>query len=111
VDIIVPLVFSWFLWSALSRGELKRFRLLGLLGGAFDYLENIAVLFLLASYPTRLTSVALVAETFTRLKFIGYGSGLLLAACGFAINLFQRSRHKGPRLMVRSMKDRTAVAK
>jgi len=87
VDVIIPLVFSWFLWSALSRGAFRRYRFLGLLGGAFDYLENVAVFILLASYPVHLNSVVFAAEMFTRLKFIGYGSGLLLAAFGFAIEL------------------------
>jgi len=100
VDLIIPLVFSWFLWAALSRGAGKRYRLLGLVGGAFDYLENIAVFILLASYPMHLNSVVLAAEMLTRLKFIGYGSGLLLAAFNFAIDHFARLRHNQPHPMV-----------
>jgi hypothetical protein len=77
------------LWSAVSRGSLRRYRGLALLGGAFDYLENITILILLANYPERLDSLVTVAAGFTVLKFVFYGLGVIVAVTGFLMRLFR----------------------
>ena len=90
VDIIIPLLITTLLWSGISRGALKRFRVLGMLGGAFDYLENITVLILLAKYPEHLSYLVIIAAGFTLLKAVSYVSGACLAIIGFLIKVFRR---------------------
>ena len=90
-DIIIPLSYSLFLWSAISRGALHRFRRLAFLGGAFDYLENIAILILLSRYPEHLDGLVTVAACFTLLKFLTCGLAIVLAVTGFLLKAFRKS--------------------
>jgi hypothetical protein len=85
VDILIPLLITMLLWSTISRGALRRFRGLSLLGGVFDYLENIAITILLVRYPQHLDPLVTVAACFTVLKFVFYGLGILMAIVGFVI--------------------------
>jgi len=87
-DIVIPLSYSLFLWSAISHGALYRFRRIAFVGGAFDYLENIAILILLARYPEHLDSLVTVAACFTVLKFVFSGVAIVLAVVGFFIRVF-----------------------
>ena len=89
-DIVIPLSYSLFLWSAISRGAFQKLRGLGLLGGAFDYLENIAILILLLRYPEHLDNIVTVAACFTLLKFAFCAIALVLAVAGFLIKSFRR---------------------
>jgi hypothetical protein len=89
VDLTIPLLITMLLWAAISRGVLRRFRAFALLGGAFDYLENISILILLARYPEHVDSLVVVATCFTVLKFVFYGVGTIIALTGFFIMLFR----------------------
>jgi hypothetical protein len=91
IDILIPLSISAFLWFAISKGPLRRYRALGLAGGAFDYLENAAILILLAGYPQRNDPLATFAAVFTVLKFCFYTLGLALAVAGY---LLRRRRNR-----------------
>ena len=91
VDIIIPLLYSLFLWSAISRGALYHFRGLAFLGGAFDYLENIVILILLSRYLEHLDKLVTLAACFTLLKFLFCGLAIVLAVTGFLIKVFRQS--------------------
>ena len=93
-DIIIPPSYSLLLWSAISRGALQRFRGLGLLGGTFDYLENIAILILLSRYPEHVDNLVTVAACFTLLKFMSSAAAILLAVVGFPSKVFRRQSEK-----------------
>jgi hypothetical protein len=87
VDIVIPLLSTLLLWATISRGPLRRFRYLALVGGAFDYLENISILILLANYPERLDSLVTVGSCFTIMKFLFYFVGTLLVLAGLIMKL------------------------
>ena len=92
VDIIIPLLAAMLLWSAMSRGALRKFRGVALLGGVFDYLENITILTLLVNYPIRLDHLVVAAASFTLLKFLSYFSSICLAIAGFSVSGFTSKR-------------------
>ncbi len=96
VDILIPCLAMLFLWSAISRGALKRLRFLALIGGVADYLENIAVTALLMLYPEHWNGFVSFASTFTLIKTVGYLSGFAVAIIGFAIKLFARKKLSKP---------------
>jgi hypothetical protein len=89
LDILIPILLTAFLWSALSRGAFSRLRAVALFGGTFDYLENISVLILLMNYPTHIDRLVTVAACFTVLKFVSYISIAILAIVGYAIKFFR----------------------
>ena len=91
-DVIIPLSYSLLLCSAISRGAMYRFRGLGLLGGFFDYLENISIVILLSRYPERLGNLVTIAACFTLLKFAFSGVAIVIAILGLIIRLLK----KGP---------------
>ena len=90
VDIVIPLLSSMLLWSTISRGALRKWRYFALLGGSCDYLENVDILILLASYPTHLDSLVTVTALFTQLKFVFYGLGIVLAIIGLILKPLRR---------------------
>ncbi len=82
MDLLLPAVCGLFLFSAIGRGPFRRWRLLGLLAGAADFLENGAVTGLLLAYPARRDGLALAASALTAVKFALYFAALGLAALG-----------------------------
>ncbi len=82
VDLLLPALFSLFLWSAVSRGALRRWRWTALGAGAADYLENAAITALLLGYPSRHDAVAWLASAFTISKFALYLGSSLVALAG-----------------------------
>jgi len=82
VDLLLPALFSLFLWSAVSRGALRRWRWAAFGAGAADYLENAAITALLLAYPIRHDAVAWLASVFTVSKFALYLGSSLLALAG-----------------------------
>jgi nucleoside-diphosphate-sugar epimerase len=96
VDILIPLLSMVFLWAALSRGAFSKWRGLALVGGVFDYMENIAVASLLLLYPDRADGLVTVAATLTSLKFLGYAFATALAIVGYARKLWGRKPSSQP---------------
>jgi hypothetical protein len=82
VDLLLPALFTLFLWSAVSRGALRRWRWVTLLAGAADLLENVAITSLLLRFPHLPGGLVSVASTLTLTKFSLYLAGVLLAASG-----------------------------
>lgn len=85
VDLALPALFSAFLWSALSRGGLRRLRWAGLLGGAADYLENLAISVLLAGGPAAPAALVRAASALTAVKWALYLGAGALALAGAAL--------------------------
>ena len=83
IDVLIPLLATWFLWTAFSRGTFRKWRWVALIGGGADYLENIAITLLLSRYPERLEGVVHVAAAFTLVKHLGYILVLGFAAVGW----------------------------
>jgi len=94
-DVVWPLVYLAFLGTAISwafhkagmAGEIwKRLNLVPVFGLLFDYLENGAVVVVMAFYPDNTPVLPQLAGIFTALKwiFIGGSFGLLLLGLGLA---------------------------
>jgi hypothetical protein len=82
VDLVLPALFSAFLWSAVSAGALRRWRWMTLLPGAVDYVENAAISALLVAYPARWNAVAWLASAATAVKLSTYLASLAIAVGG-----------------------------
>ncbi len=86
LDFIFPLSYSFAIAFAISmlverlfphKGDLRKLNLIGLLGGAADYIENILVASQALSYPNLSQLVIQVASIVTTLKWaiimVGFG--------------------------------------
>lgn len=98
-DLIFPLVYLFFLATALSwllfRGfsEGSRGRLLNLFplaGAIFDYLENIFTSVVMARYPAPTPGVDLLAPVFTLVKWFFVNGSFIVLALGAALVLWSR---------------------
>jgi len=85
-DLVFPLVYisflvagiSWFYQNLENSIEWIGFtNLLPLAAGVFDYLENIGASLVMASYPMRLSGLALVTSIFSGVKWILVGASFL----------------------------------
>jgi hypothetical protein len=96
-DLAFPLVFTFFLTTAVSflfgrvmdpAGTLRPpegWRLLNLvpiLGGLFDYGENISTSLVMTRYPARTPVVDMLAPLFTTLKWLSVGASFVLLIAG-----------------------------
>jgi hypothetical protein len=86
-DLIYPLVYvvflttgiSWFYKITQANENLWQvLNLLPVLGGIFDYLENISTSLVMAAFPKRVLFLALSAPGFTLLKWISIGGAFLI---------------------------------
>jgi hypothetical protein len=99
-DLAFPLVFTLFLTTAITwvygrafaPGSLwRRANLVPLLGGLFDYLENLSTALVMARYPARTGVVEWLAPAFTLLKWLFVGGSFMLLAGG-VVALWRRGR-------------------
>ena len=90
-DVIWPLVYTFFLVTAISwvfgrafppDSAWQRANLAPVLGALFDYLENVSTSVVMARYPAQTAVVDTLAPVFTMLKWtsLGISFALLLAA-------------------------------
>ena len=98
-DLIWPLVYTFFLLTALSYlGRLafpagsswRLVNLLPLVGVLFDYLENIATSLVMARYPLATPVVAELAGVFTLLKWLFIGLSFLVLVSWLAIAIWRK---------------------
>ena len=82
VDLFLPALFGLFLFVAVGRGSLWRWRWLGPLAAFFDYLENATITLLLFSYPRLSGGVARLASALTVTKLALYLAALAAAVGG-----------------------------
>ncbi len=88
-DLCMPILFGAFLSGTIRRTRLRRMSWLPFVATAFDYAENVAISALLLRYPTRLSTLVLLASTFTLLKWVFY-CGSVLAIVGVWIHAISR---------------------
>ena len=87
-DVVLPLLAGAFgavtiTWSfRRAFGEPSRLAALALAAAALDYLENVAILVLLAGYPHHLDLVAQIAGMFTGLKGVAYFATIVVMLFG-----------------------------
>lgn len=91
VDLVLPALFSAFLFTALGLGRFRRWRAAGLLGGAADYLENAALTALLLG-PGAAPGLVRAASALTTAKWILYLGAAALAAAGATTRRGRSSR-------------------
>lgn len=109
-DLIWPLVYAFFLTTAISwvygrafapDSWLQRANLVPLLGLLFDYLENLSTSLVMLRYPDPTPVIAWLAPLFTLLKwaFVG-GSFVVLMAGGLmgALGWFRRRARRSRQL-------------
>lgn len=95
VDLLLPLLFTLFLWTAIGKGELRRWRWAALAAGVADCLENMAITTLLTAYPSHRNGFVWLASTFTASKFSLYLVSSLLALAGAWLHRRSRRLIKG----------------
>lgn len=90
-DVIWPLVYTFFLVTALSwltrrgfaaRSVWQRANLVPLLGMLFDFLENGATVLVMARYPAETPVIATLAGVLTLLKWVFVGGSFVLLITG-----------------------------
>jgi hypothetical protein len=101
-DLVWPLVYAFFLVTALSwlsarafpaESAWRRLNLVPLLGMAFDYLENVSASLVMARYPAQTPLFDLLAPAFTAVKWIFVaGSFVILAGVVAAAAVRQLTR-------------------
>ena len=102
-DVIWPLVYTFFLVTALSTLTPRAFpptslwqraNIVPLLAFLFDLLENSATALTFARYPAPTPVLATLAGPFTALKwlFVGAGFVLLLVSALFSLRTLQRRK-------------------
>ncbi len=105
LDVIYPLVYGLFFALTISycfqrvlpAGHAAyRLALLPLAAAVADLFENAAIVGLLASYPTQLTWLALIAGVVTAIKWLLAGLSLLVVMIAIAAVINQRLRPPGP---------------
>lgn len=85
LDLLVPMLFSFFLWALLARGAFRKFRFLAFLAGGMDYLENILITVLLIQYPAHRDSLVWLAAYVTLTKLVLYYGYLVGGLIGLAL--------------------------
>src|SRR6266568_2166 len=90
IDLLLPALFTTFLWASVSQGALRRWRWAALLGGGADYLENAAVTLLLLGFPAQRDPLARLASALTVSKFSHYFAALALALFGALVRRTRR---------------------
>ena len=109
-DVIWPLVYVFFLASAISwvykRADPKqkifqRLNLLPIFGMLFDFCENISTSIVMARYPYTTAVLEHLAGVFTMLKWVSLGGSFIALIFGVALVIW-RSFHNKPRSVMRA---------
>ncbi len=102
-DLIWPAVYmlflstsiSWILRRTFPSGVWTRpLNLIPLLGGLFDYLENLAAAVVMWRFPMRMDAIAWLASFFTPVKWVMIGGSFGLLAVGGGLIIWQKARGK-----------------
>jgi hypothetical protein len=105
-DLIFPLVYLFFLATALSWVSVHAFpphspwqlaNLAPPLGALFDYLENVSASVVMLRYPAQTPLVDLLAPLFTVLKWLFLGASFILLAVGLLKLGFSSAKRRGQR--------------
>jgi hypothetical protein len=93
LDLIYPLVYSWLLavlLMMLFRNKTNRLILLPFFTLVADYLENIAIVTLLTTYPTQSIAVAVLCELVKVAKWLSFGGSIVLIGYGLILRGINR---------------------
>lgn len=91
-DFLFPIIYTLFwlslityLFSKWFKNEkiIKLISLIPLLGGVFDWLENISILNMLINYPSKAYNLAALANTFTTIKTTIFMINIIIVIIGF----------------------------
>ena len=85
IDLLLPALFTAFLWASVSQGALRRWRWAALLGGGADYVENATITLLLLGFPAQSDVLVRLASTLTVAKCSLYFASLALGIVGAII--------------------------
>ena len=105
-DLIWPLVYAFFLTTAISWTFGRAFspdsrwqmaNLAPLLGTIFDYLENLSTSVVMTRYPDQTMLVDMLAPVFTALKWGWLGASFLLLLGGFIVMTWRWARKDAAR--------------
>jgi hypothetical protein len=102
-DAVWPLVYAFFLTTALSWTSRRAFALdspwqrsnLGpILVVLLDYLENLSTSIVMLRYPARTPGIDALAPVFTTLKWVALGLSFSLLAAGSALAVWRWARRR-----------------
>lgn len=93
-DIVYPIVYAFLFGIILSllfrKSSYARVNILPFICLLFDYLENITIVSLLISYPQQSLAIAILCEIFKLLKWLTFGSLILLIIFGLISKIINR---------------------
>jgi hypothetical protein len=91
IDTVYPIIMTFLLsFSIFSIYKNIDIAILPLLVLIVDYLENLGILVLMYSYPTKITILALVTSGLTTLKWVLFGICLMILFCGLFKKLYYK---------------------
>ena len=105
-DLIWPLVYAFFLTTAISwtfsrafasDSRWQRANLAPLLGAIFDYLENVSTSLVMTRYPDQTMVVDVLAPVFTAVKWGLLGASFILLLGGLIIVAWRWARRTAAR--------------
>ena len=100
-DLIWPLVYAFFLTTAISwlyrkaftpAGWWQRANLVPVLGAVFDYLENLSTSVIMLRYPDQTAVIDNLAPVFTLLKWALIGGSFVLLLIGVVAAVWRWSK-------------------
>jgi hypothetical protein len=103
-DLLWPLVYTFFLTTAISWLNARAFRedslwqranLAPVLGMVFDYLENISTSLVMLRYPQPTPVVDWLAPIFTSVKWVFVGGSFILLFVGMVAAIWGWIRNRG----------------
>lgn len=101
LDMIYPAAYTMFFIALLAfiikkifpkNNKMMVLSLIPIVGGLFDYLENIMVIIMLNNYPTLLTGIVHTANVFTIIKWTSFPVTISLIVIGLVILLIRRNK-------------------
>jgi len=84
---------TYFYSRLLSSRRVLGLLLLPLLYLAADYLENVCIVTMLVGFPTRLLTVAMIANILFHIKNLSGGLSVIIVVAGLSARLLQRTRN------------------
>jgi len=89
IDLAYPLVYAFLfavaitlIYRRLLGGPVRYLNVLPFIAMCFDYLENIAIVFLLKNYPEQSLTIAILCEFFKLIKWLLFGLVIFLVLYG-----------------------------
>jgi hypothetical protein len=85
IDLVVPMLLSFFLWALLKRGVFRKFRFLAFSAAGVYYLKNILITCLVLHFPGHWDSLAWTAACANLAKQMLYFGFLAWGLAGLAL--------------------------